>query len=412
MKKPRLLFFSQGVSLAHVARPAALAAAVNLDEYEVHFARTPRMARFVSLPGVVQHDVAQTMSPDRFVERMAVGQPLFDEATLSADLGEDLRVLRAVKPALVVGDLRLSLQVSARLTATRYAALANAHWSPRLPRSHYPFPDHPAARLLGRRVAAALFGAVRGPVFRAHARPLNAVRRLHGLAPLPEMRDCYFDADAVLLLDDAGFYPTLDEATFLGPVVWEPPLPPPPWLDGLQGREDLVLVTLGSTGAPHLMQGSVVSDTARELGLTVMMATAERGALPPGVLGAPYVPGYQAAQYARVMVCNGGAVSTAQALAAGRPFLGLCSNMDQFLSARPLVDAGAGLMLPASEATPRRVKAALARLLGEPQFAAAARALQPRFAPELAPRRFGSWLRGAGLTRGTAPEAAPRHVLK
>ena len=138
---------SQGVSLAHVARPAALAA--TLGDCDLHFARTARMARFVGLPNATQHDLAETMSPERFVARMAAGQPLFDEATLHADVVEDLRVIDAVKPDLIIGDLRLSLQVSARLAGVRFALISNAHWSPELPLSTYPLPDHPAASLVG-----------------------------------------------------------------------------------------------------------------------------------------------------------------------------------------------------------------------------------------------------------------------
>jgi UDP:flavonoid glycosyltransferase YjiC (YdhE family) len=122
-----------------------------------------------------------------------------------------------------------------------------------------------------------------------------------------------------------------------------------------------------------------------------MLATADRGAAPANALTAPYIPGYRAAKKARVVVSNGGSLSTAQALAAGRPFLGICSNMDQFLACQPLVEAGAGLMLPASQATAARVGEAVKALLENPRFAANARLLQPRFAPSLAPTRFRSW---------------------
>lgn len=179
MAAARVLMMSQGVSLAHVARPAALA--TQLGDCDLHFARTSRMARFVGLPNATQHDLAETMSPERFVARMAAGKPLFDEATLHADVAEDLRVIDAVKPDLIIGDLRLSLQVSARLAGVRFALISNAHWSPELPLSTYPLPDHPAASLVGRTIAAKVFGAFTGPIFRRHAAPLNALRARHGL---------------------------------------------------------------------------------------------------------------------------------------------------------------------------------------------------------------------------------------
>lgn len=390
MTASRVLFFSQGVSLAHVARPAALAAGL-AGAYDVHFARTRRMAPFVDLPGVRQHEVQETLTNEHFVTRLARGQPLFDEASLLADVREDLRLLKEVNPDLVVGDLRLSLQVSARLAGVRYALISNAHWSPTLPPSSYPLPDHPLASIFGRRLTEAAFHKMVGWVFRQHARPFNAVRRRHGLPELEELRHAYCDADDLLLADDARLSPAVSGATFLAPVVWEPPLPAPSWLETLSPDDNVVLVTVGSTGSQRLLGESLI-DALRSVSMRAMVATADRGQAPRGVLTAPYIPGFEAAKRSRLVVCNGGNLSTAQALAAGRPFLGICSNMDQFLSCQPLVAAGAGLMVAASEATAGRLRGLLQTLIEDPCYADAARALQPRFAPTLAPERFRLWL--------------------
>ncbi len=391
MSSFRVLMMSQGVSLAHVARPAALAAA--LPDAEVHFARTARMARFVGLPHATQHELAETMTPDTFVARMAVGKPLFDEATLLADVDEDLRLIEKVQPDLIVGDLRFSLQVSARLAGVRFAMLSNAHWSPSLPLSTYPMPEHPVMSLMPRSISEPVFRKLTGFFFRQHVEPLNAMRRRHGFTPFTDMREGYQDADDLLFVDDAGFYPSLKRSTFLAPIVWEPPTPSPSWLEAMAPADDLALLTVGSTGAGQLMKRTMI-ETMRALGLRVMLATAERGSAPDGVLTAPYIPGYQAAKRSRLVVCNGGSCSTAQAIAAGRPFLGICSNMDQFLACQPLVAAGAGLVLPASQANASRVGAALKELMENPRYTHSARALQPRFSASLAPTRFRSWFDG------------------
>jgi UDP:flavonoid glycosyltransferase YjiC (YdhE family) len=66
--------------------------------------------------------------------------------------------------------------------------------------------------------------------------------------------------------------------------------------------------------------------------------------------------------------------------------------MDQFVGSQTLVNAGAGLMLAASRATPRAIERAVRALVEDPRYAAAARALQPLYEPSLAPTRFHRWV--------------------
>lgn len=391
MALPRILFISQGVSLAHVGRPLALAESLSPARYEVHFARTPAMARFVTAPHLHQHDVAPSLAPAEFLRRLARGQALFDEAVLEADVVEDLRLLTEVQPDLVVGDFRLSLQVSARHLGVPFALITNAHWSPSLPLSQLPVPEHLAVKLLGLPLATALFRRLFGPVFRQHVRPFNTLRRGYGLPALGEVREAYHDADALLFADAPSMFPEgALGGTFLGPVQWEPKGALPAWWSGLQGR-DRAFVSVGTTGSGRMLTEGVLS-AVRAVGLTAMVATAERGAPPPGVLAAPFLPGLRAAKRARVMVCSGGAPALAQAVAAGIPALALCSNMDQMLSAQRFAATGAVLALRADEATPAAVERGLRRLLGELSFTAAARALAAEFAPTVATAAFGAWL--------------------
>ena len=49
-------------------------------------------------------------------------------------------MLAEIAPDLVVGDLRVSLSVSARLAGIPYVAIANAYWSP-YARRRFPLPD-------------------------------------------------------------------------------------------------------------------------------------------------------------------------------------------------------------------------------------------------------------------------------
>ena len=74
------------------------------------------------------------------------------------------------------------------------------------------------------------------------------------------------------------------------------------------------------------------------------------------------------------MVCNGGSPTVTQALLAGKPVLGLCSNMDQFLNMRSVEASGAGIMLRADRIGRVAFGGAVERLRGQ-GFGEAASAL-------------------------------------
>jgi UDP:flavonoid glycosyltransferase YjiC (YdhE family) len=391
---PRILFFAPGVSLAHVGRLLTLARAARDAHLEVHFACTSRMARFVDVPGVVVHEVRETMTGADFIARKRAGQPLFSEEVFAADVAEDLRVLDDVTPDWVIGDLRLSLQISARLAGVRYAIVSNAHWSPREPWELYRLPEHPATAWVGVGLVTRFFETFRTTLFELHARPFNRVRARYGMPRLREIREIYVDADHVLFADPPELFPELarsDAETFLGPILWEPRVDLPPWWSELGAHRDRLLVSVGSTGSSAFLSSAVV-DAGRDLGLEVMAATSGRVAAPAGARSAPFLPGLEAARRARVVVCNGGSGTMHQAIAAGTPALGICSNMDQFLVTARLAEAGAAQVLRIDEATPSRVRAAIARLTGDPTYAQAARRLGPSFDPRLAPAAFSAWL--------------------
>jgi UDP:flavonoid glycosyltransferase YjiC (YdhE family) len=68
----------------------------------------------------------------------------------------------------------------------------------------------------------------------------------------------------------------------------------------------------------------------------VLFSTAARFTLknpPRNVRVVEMIPGDLAAQKAAVVVCNGGASTGYQALAAGTPIVGIPSNIDQLLAA-------------------------------------------------------------------------------
>jgi UDP:flavonoid glycosyltransferase YjiC (YdhE family) len=309
-----------------------------------------------------------SIQPSQFRKALRRGSPLYSAATLETYVQDDLALIERESPDLIVGDFRLSLSVSARVAQIPYATIANAYWSPDYQPPSWPVPQLSFTKLLPISLAQAVFGMARPLAFRQHTRPLNTVRRRFGLESLgTDLRRVYTDADFVLYADLPELFPisTPPHASrFLGPVLWEPSVSLPEWWDSGLTSEQAVYVTLGSSGDASLLP--TVVQAVSNLGKSVLIATAGAqlaSPLPPNVHVAEYLPGLQTARRASVVICNGGSLTSYQALAAGTPVVGIASNLDQFLNMQAIERAGAGRAVRGDRLQPSRLQKTVAAVL-------------------------------------------------
>ena len=106
--------------------------------------------------------------------------------------------------------------------------------------------------------------------------------------------------------------------------------------------------------------------------ITVVAATAGREQSLPATANsrvADYLPGDACAKLASVVICNGGSPATYQALAAGKPVIGLAGNTDQFLNMGAVAAAGFGILLRAHRAADHAIRTAVVRALSDDRLA-------------------------------------------
>src|SRR6185503_2160504 len=239
----------------HFARPLVLAQSLDSAQYEVHFACAPRFDFAFEKTNFRRWDI-DSISCEQFLRALAKGSRLYSYATLQKYIDDDLRVIREVRPDLIVGDFRLSLAVSAAIAGVKYAAIANAYWSPYTKRKRFPLPEVPASRVLGYRFTGALFHLFQPIIFAHHARPLNRLRRKYGFRPLGNLLSVYTYGDYTLYADPPDFYSTTNlppNHLFLGPIDWSPNTELPSWWNDLPADEAIIYVNLGSSGAVSLL---------------------------------------------------------------------------------------------------------------------------------------------------------------
>lgn len=377
----RIAFFAEAVTLAHVARPLALARAIAPAGHQLLLACDPRYAAFTA-DGPWQREDIHSIPSAQFNEALAKGKPVYDFDTLKSYVEEDIRLIEAFKPDLVVGDFRLSLSVSARLAGVPYMAITNAYWTPQY-EGGYALPVIPLSRMLPLPLASALFHAFRPLAFIPHCQPMNRLRKHYKLPTLGNnLRRVYTDADHLLIPDLEPLYPLggpRDGYSYIGPLMWSPSIPTPDWWDEPVSDElGSIYVTLGSSGNTSLLP--LILEALRDLPVRVMVSTAGAPSPSPAPANArlaSYLPGDAAAQRSRLMISNGGSLSTQQALAAGIPTLGIASNMDQFLNMEPIKAAGAGALLRADRLSVAAVRQAAETLLRSKEAMVSAGKLKP-----------------------------------
>lgn len=414
-RRLRVLFFGEGVSLAHVGRPLALAGALDTAKFELHFATAERYRPLVSKQNLAFHP-AEGLGGAAFMKRLARGSALYDAETLQRCVNEDLHLLRTLKPDLVVGDFRVSLGISAEALGVPHVNLCNAHWSPHAELA-FPVPDLPVVRLLGERLGGLAVRAFAPLVMRKHAESFNRLRRAHGLAPVLDLREMYTHGTWTLWLDLPELVPMRSlpvNQRFLGPVSWSPAVPlPDRWQAWRDGRP-LVYATLGSSGDAHALPALLRA--LATLPVQACIATAGRkdldlSRLPANVFAEDFLPGAAVLAQADACVFNGGAATGYQALAAGVPVLGLPSNADQFFHAQAVAASGAGLWIRARSTNAKNLHAALRQLLEAPQFCASARRLASAIHARSAEQAFCAFMeeRLMHVARASnSAEASPR----
>ena len=370
-----ILFVAEAVTLAHFGRMMTLARSLDPAQFHIVVASDPR---YLSLeqPFPFEFEPIWTIPGEQFTQALAKGQAVYNTQTLSRYVEDDLQLLAKIKPDLVIGDFRLSLAVSSPLAGIPYAALVNAYWSP-FADITYPVPDLPFTKILGLTLGQKLFNLVRPLAFALHARPLNTLRRRHGLAPIGnDLRKAYTWADYTLSADIPELLPckTLPaNHHYLGPVLWSAKTDLPSWWEQLPSDRPVVFISPGSSGQTDSLSNML--DTLSQLDVSIIVATAGRIDLAKqedNVFVADYLPFDKAVQRASLVICNGGSLSTYQALLEGVPILGLTTNMDQLLNMQAIVKLGAGIDLRQKVASLDEVYHAVQTLLQSKQYAQAA----------------------------------------
>jgi len=374
----RILFLAEGATMTHFVRPVSLADSLISKgaDYDLHLYAPARFAHYLAGKPYSTGEL-KTMPGETFLANLARGKPLFPADVLSRYVREDRDLIQRLQPDLVVGDMRPSLPISARLEKVPCAVIMNAYWSPYAKRRSI-LPELPVTRVIPPRLLGPLYRATEPIAFALHVAQMNRVRKEFGVPALPlDLRRMYTDGDYVLYPDIAEFVPTEGAPPnhyYVGVCDWSPPIPKPDWWQRMcDDPKPKVFVSLGSSGPVRVLP-ELLAALAR-MPVSVVLSTSGR---PGPATGSPaytgnLLPFIETASASALVVSHGGSGALYPAIAAGTPVLAIPSNADQHLSTAVLVESGSGLGLRVEEASSKRLHAALKKMMSDPRFGVAAK---------------------------------------
>lgn len=367
----RILATPLGGVLAHVSRTLEVARALRAMGHEVLFAGTgkymelPRSAGFTICP-LIDLDVEATLKVSRSGRVNFYSYP-----EVCRYVEAERQLLAEIQPDAVLIDFRLSMGTSCELAGIPSAVLLNAAWT-----NYYTAPLRPpehltVTRLLGRRLTALILPWVKDALLNEGARPFQRFRREQGVPPRGNIFDVW-RGDLNLLTDIPEYGPTAglpSDFHYVGPVVWEPDLPVPEWLDRLDLTRPVLYFSMGSTGNARFFQQAVDLFANSEYQCVLTTAGFDNlGTVPENFFVTDYAPGSRIMEKADLVICHGGNGTIYQAMIAGVPIVGIPTMHDQEFNLDRVVALGVGIHLSELHFRPEHLKNAVRKVLETPAY--------------------------------------------
>jgi UDP:flavonoid glycosyltransferase YjiC (YdhE family) len=388
--KIKILFIGEAVSLAHISRPLVLANSLDKNIYELTFACDPIYKKFVNQYPEITYVPLTSISPEAFMKSLYYGKTIYDQKTLHSYVKDDVSLINAINPDLVIGDFRVSLSISANICQKPFFALANAHWSP-FADNNFVSPETIYNKIFGLPISNFVFKHTYPMLFKQQAKPFNAVAKAYGQETAIDIREMYTRGGKVLYLDPSELINMKSlpiNHHFLGPIIYSPKINEPIWLNDLKNSSRNIYATFGSSGMAHLLP--TVCQSIIETKCNAVITTANRVTIPEhaNIKQADYLPGELVLENSIMAICNGGSATVYQALSKGVPVIGIPQNMDQFLTMQIIEKNKLGIMLRPNQASEKNISKAINQILQDKTYTQNAQKSKNLFQNNATMKRF------------------------
>lgn len=313
-----------------------------------------------------------TKDPHKGLNKARKSGSSYDNATVRNYVEAEIERFTECSPDLVVGDFRLTLSISTEKCKIPYVSILNGYWTNFYAARHTAPASMGIVTILGSALSNFAFPFLRSVFLKIAARPFNSERRRRGLPPCHNLFDVMQSTDLNLIVDIPTYTPQHNlpaNFRFVGPIVWEPNLPAPEWLQSLEQNRPVIYFTMGSTGYEKFFKVAVdlFADSRYQIIFTVG-GMALPTSVPPNFFIENYAPGLQLMEMSTMVVCHGGNGTIYQALSQGVPIIGIPTMHDQWFNMERVEDLGVGIKLDEKEFKPADLADAVEKILADETF--------------------------------------------
>lgn len=392
----RILFVCETVTMAHLMRTSELIKGLDKSQFEVHLAAGSIPADLKKSLGKMCKlwPLSTSVSSFVFLNHLAKGSLPYDLITIRNQVNEDLALMQAIQPHIVVGDFRLSLSVSARVQKVKYVNITNSTWHPQSG-LEIQVPDIPVVRFFGAKIAKNIFKLFQPLVFAKFARPFLKIAKENRIEIPQDLLSIYVDGDAVFYADSLSLVPIPcpDKQHVVGGPI----------LSSIQGTQantptmnnhnPNVVISLGSSGNTSLLPKIV--DFLSDLQINIFVATGSAEIQLPAkanIYSAPFLPLKELFKHANLFIGNGGSAAGYLSLSEGVPFLAIPSNLDQFNFTAAAEKSGAAKHLRPEKISKESLKFLVQAMLKDDSLHVSARHISKKISQENSNEAFQTLL--------------------
>ena len=367
----KILIMPDGNWLSHTSRPFEIAKVLRKMGYEIIFASE---GEYMKLPRNEGFPVVhiKTIVPERVLSSSRAGRAdWFDYELIKICVEEEIKLFNKIGPDLVLTDFRLPLSTSCELSNIPLAVILNASWT-----NYYSIrvkaPEHlGVTRIFGKTLTTLFIPWIKNFILTFDSRPFNKFRRKAGLLPRKNIWDIW-RGDLNLIVDIPEYGPTEklpDNFHYIGPIIWEPDMKSPDWLDKLDDKRPTLYFTMGSTGFPHFFEQAI--EIFGKTDYQCIMTTAGMASLkhiPNNFHVVDYAPGSKIMEKSELVICQGGNGTIYQAMLNGIPVIGIPTMHDQEWNLDRVESLGVGIQLSELKFKPEHLLKAVEKILSEKSY--------------------------------------------
>ena len=209
---------------------------------------------------------------------------------------------------------------------------------------------------------------VKGMIISVDSAPFKKYRKENGLAANKNIWDVW-KGDLNLMTDIPEYAPTTglpDNFHYIGPIIWNPDIPVPEWIDSLNPSKKTIYITMGSTGYERFF--IEMADMFAGTDYQCIMTTAgmvELKNIPENFYVTEYAPGDELMRRSDLVICHGGNGTIYQALSEGVPIIGIPTMHDQEFNLQRVEALGAGVQVSELAFKQEDLMSAVNRIIGD-----------------------------------------------